>query len=63
MEDQDITKKLTKALKKEAGKYGKEGSLSEFYSKFSKLTLTKTSYGLPQKDTIGRTLHKLTRLR
>lgn len=55
--DTRTTEKLSEVLSKEKNHFAdRRGSLSESYSKFSKIGIdTKSTYSLPLKDTIGKT--------
>lgn len=58
-EEITTTEKLIEVLAREKQKFAKIGSLTEVYSKFSKIGIdTKSTYSLPLKDTIGKTFQE-----
>ena len=60
METQLITEKLTELIARETKEFAKkDGTLKEAFAKFSKIGIvTKSTYSLPLKDTIGRTFRE-----
>ncbi len=60
MKTQQITDRLTELIEKETKEFAKkDGALKEAFVKFSKIGIvTKSTYSLPLKDTIGQTFRE-----
>jgi hypothetical protein len=60
MEETQITGDLAEVLRAESKRFaGEEGTLQKAMEKFIEMGLdTKSSYGLPMTDTIGKTFHE-----